>query len=194
MNIILDPLPYTVEVAGEEVAINWDFRALMLFEIAMQDPRLSDVEKAREGLGLFYPNGAPDHEETVEQLTWFYSGGKEKEQEDEEEEGAPRRRENIYSYEHDADLIYAAFLSQYQIDLSTVTDLHWWKFLALFKGLHEDHLISKVMGYRGMEITSDMSKQEKEFYRKQKRLYALPDMRSDKDKEEAFHDSLARLF
>lgn len=198
MNIILDPLPYTVEVAGEEVEINWDFRAMMLFELAMQDPTLDYVEKAQAGLELFFTYddyasfSQEDFAEASKALIWFYSGGKD--HKPKQNDAEPAKREAIYSFEHDADLIYAAFLSQYKIDLSKVGDLHWWAFQALFKSLNEDHLISKVMTYRSIKITPSMSNEDKKFYKKMKSLYRLPDMRSQEEKEEAFNEEVGSLF
>ena len=42
-------------------------------------------------------------------------------------------------------------MSQYGIDLIDIEELHWYKFLALFKGLKDDEIISKIMAYRGYE-------------------------------------------
>lgn len=57
------------------------------------------------------------------------------------------REEIVLDYAIDADYIYAAFLSQYGIDLLDVKELHWHKFLALFKGLKDDEMICKIMSY-----------------------------------------------
>ena len=100
----------------------------------------------------------------------------------------------IYSFEHDAEYIYAAFLDQYGIDLQDIEHLHWWKFRALFKGLKEDTLISKIMGYRSIEITNNMSDSEKKYYRKMKQIYALPDNRTQEEKERAFTNAIASIF
>ena len=50
--------------------------------------------------------------------------------------------------------------------------------------------MSKIMGYRAMDISSDMSKAEQKHYRKMKELYALPDLRSQDEKEKEFAESL----
>ena len=50
---------------------------------------------------------------------------------------ATNRRTQIYSFEHDAPYIYAAFLEQYGIDLTQENDLHWWRFKAMFDSLSE---------------------------------------------------------
>lgn len=62
-----------------------------------------------------------------------------------------RSKEILFDYRIDGAYIYAAFMSQYGIDLVDVEELHWYKFLALFKGLKDDEIICKIMGYRGYE-------------------------------------------
>lgn len=51
-------------------------------------------------------------------------------------------------YTIDADLIWAAILGQYGIDLLDVEELHWWKFLAMIRGLNESTKMREIMGYR----------------------------------------------
>ena len=54
----------------------------------------------------------------------------------------------VIDWEIDGDLIYAAILGQYGIDLYEVKDLHWHKFLAMIKGLSEQTKLREVMQYR----------------------------------------------
>lgn len=54
-------------------------------------------------------------------------------------------------YTIDADLIWAAILGQYGIDLVEVEELHWWKFLAMIRGLNESTKMREVMGIRCYE-------------------------------------------
>ena len=190
-NILIDPLPVTVMVAGEEVSIATDFRTGILFEMLVQDGSIDKEQKAQTALELWYPKGLPTYTEqsvveAVDQMLWFYlcgkstgdkpSAGKEKQQ----PKGIARR---IYDFDVDAPLIYAAFLAQYHIDLQDVEDLHWWKFAALFAGLNEEHEISKIMGYRSIELATIKNKAERERYTKLQAKYALPDNRSVEDKE-----------
>lgn len=60
--------------------------------------------------------------------------------------------EKAVDYTIDADYIYAAFLEQYGIDL-VESDMHWYKFQALFRGLHDTKL-NEIIGYRLYENTS----------------------------------------
>ena len=51
-------------------------------------------------------------------------------------------------WEIDAELIYAAILGQYGIDLFDIEYLHWHKLLAMIKGLNESTKLREVMQYR----------------------------------------------
>lgn len=196
MNILIDLLPEHVEIDGKKYPINTDFRISILFELLMQDKSILDREKVYMALNLYYPKIPHDLVQAVDKMLWFYRCGKDDEN-DSVRNGSPagsRKAGMIYSFEHDAEYIYSAFLDQYGIDLQDIEHLHWWKFRALFKGLKEDNLIVKIMGYRAIEITDDMSDSEKKYYRKMKQIYALPDNRTQEEKERDFTNAIASLF
>lgn len=184
MNILIDELPESVEIEGIEYEINTDFRISMLFELMMQDPDITDEEKVENALELYFPQIPPVEyiSETIDVIMDFYSCGKDKLVSNGKSNSKGKAKQ-IYSFESDADYIYAAFLDQYRIDLQDIEYLHWWKFKALFNALKEDNEIVKIMGYRSINITNDMSKHEKEFYKKMKELYKLPDNISKNEKE-----------
>ena len=64
------------------------------------------------------------------------------------------------------------------------------KFKALFNDLNENIQFSKIMSYRAMDLSKIKDKDMKKQYRKLKTLYALPDMRSEEEKESDFADEL----
>ena len=143
-------------------------------------------------LNLYYNlNDITDIKKAVEDIIWFYKGGKnEKENVDKEVKKSNSKEKQIYSYEFDAEYIYSAFMEQYNIDLNSIKYLHWWKFKALFNSLNENVLFSKIMGYRAMNINKIKDKDMKKHYKKMKKIYALPDMRSEEEKENDFADAL----
>ena len=96
----------------------------------------------------------------------------------------------MYSFEHDDRYIYAAFLSDYGIDLQDVEDLHWWKFRAMFLALNDSCEFKKIMGYRSMKITSKMSKEQRAFYEKMQRIHALPIPDDEQEKYDAITKAL----
>lgn len=189
-NMLIDKLPETVLISGAEVKINTDFRAGIIFEIMMQDNAVDNIQKIRYALDLFYEARPFNVEEAIDQILWFYSAGKGWRETNEGNAKTEESMRRIYSYEHDDDYIYSAFISQYGIDLQKVKYLHWWKFRSMFNGLSEDQQIVKIMGYRGMKITGRMSKEQQRYYRRMQRLYALPVPQDEKEKQDAITEAL----
>ena len=187
-NIILDVLPETVEIDGVEYQINSDFRISILFELLMQDDEVGKRQKLMSGLRLYYPVVPQNLTEAVDKMIWFYRCGREAEEDRPGKSGG--RAKQVYSFQYDDDYIYAAFLEQYGIDLQDVEDLHWWKFRALFKGLREDTEIVKIMGYRSIEITSKMPKEQSEFYKKMQSVHALPIPDAEKEANDLLTEAL----
>nr|DAN65714.1 MAG TPA: hypothetical protein [Caudoviricetes sp.] len=192
MNILIDKLPCSVIVDNIDTEIVSDFRTSILFEQLMKDNSVNDDVKIELALNLYFPNQyIINTVDAVNKIIWFYSGGKDIK----ESSGKSNSSNiNIYDFEQDADYIYAAFMEQYKIDLADIDYLHWWKFKSLFYGLNKDIQLSKIMFYRSVELTDDMTKNERKFYRDMKRLYALEDMRSEEEKEQDFNDCLAGMF
>lgn len=170
INFLTENLPETVNIDGAEVPINTDFRISLQFEMLIQSD-IPDKEKIVKALKLYYPKIPQNIETAVERIIEFYSGNSEKN--DSKSKSSGRKIQPVYSFKYDADYIYSAFLQAYNIDLTTV-EMHWYKFRALFKSLPEYCEIVKIMGYRAMPITSDMSKKQQEHYRKLQKIYALP--------------------
>lgn len=192
MNILIDKLPCSVVVDNIDTEIVSDFRTSILFEQLMKDNTVNDDVKIELALNLYFPKQyIINTVDAVNKIIWFYSGGKDIKESSGKSNSSTI---NIYDFEQDADYIYAAFMEQYKIDLADIDYLHWWKFKSLFYGLNKDIQLSKIMFYRSIELTDDMSKNERKFYRDMKRLYALEDMRSEEEKEQDFNDCLAGMF
>lgn len=194
MNILIDKLPCSVIVDNIDTDIVSDFRTSILFEQLMKDNSVNDDVKIELALNLFFPNQyIINTADAVNKIIWFYGGGKDIKESSNKSSNSSKNA-NIYDFEQDADYIYAAFMEQYKIDLADIDYLHWWKFKSLFYGLNKDIQLSKIMFYRSIELTDDMTKNERKFYRDMKKLYALEDMRSEEEKEQDFNDCLAGMF
>ncbi len=188
MNVILDKLPNKYE----DLFINTDFRISMLFELLMQDNEISDEEKLEQAVILYYDNRKGNLEKafnnlkkSTEGILWFFRCGKEDEEEKQKVKTNRKEEKQIYSYEFDANYIYGAFKAQYNIDLQD-DKLHWWKFKALFESLEDKNRIVEIMGYRSIDLGKIKDKDEKARYKKLKKIYALPDMRTKEQKEADF--------
>lgn len=179
MNLLMDDLPYYVIVGGEEIPIVTDYRTGILFEQVLNDPDLSDDEKLRTVLQLYYGDlifslltDMDRIQEALTNIMWFYRCGSDKTAETDAGSDDPET-DPPFSYEYDAAYIYAAFVEAYGIDL-TKNRLHWWQFRALFLALPENVQFCKIMSYRAMEIPAKMSKEKKKFYQRMKRIYKIP--------------------
>ncbi len=188
MNILIDALPDTVNVRGQKYEIRTDFRIAMMFEILMQDDSIRPQDKTKKALSLFYPEIPPDLKKATDAMLWFYKCGKE-DNPQRKKLAARKGKTRVYSFEYDDDYIYAAFMTQYGIDLQDIEYMHWWKFRAMFNSLDKDIQFSKIMEYRSVEINSIPTEQQP-FYRKMKRLYALPVPDDEQEKLDKIEQAL----
>jgi len=189
MNMLLDELPTSVVIDGIQYDLNFDFRYSVMFEMLMFDDEIGDTDKLKKALKLYYGDHIPkDINQATDKIMWFYRCGKEETQK-------TRRRkrsgssERYYDFDHDDAYIYSAFLQQFGVDLQD-EDLHWWKFKAMFQSLSEETEFVKIMGYRSIKITQNMTKSQKDFYLDMKRIHALPLPKTEVDKIKAIEAAL----
>ena len=159
MDLTKKALPNTVMVGGRAYSIYTDFRLWMMFEIS--------VSKMKRGetidISYLFKNDMPAYCDLRELFKFSRP-----------ESPLPRQisHSNVIAldYELDSDLIYAAFLGQYGIDLFEVAELHWHKFLALLNGLNDSTKLREVMGYRCYEKSTD---RDKDVYEELRRAWEI---------------------
>ena len=186
MNILVDKLPTDYE----GLKINTNFRSFILFELLMQDREIEKEDKIALALDLFYDEFPQNIKKAFDGIVWFYTRGKKIKEEKNSKKQQKNVKKKIYSYEYDADLIYTAFLDQYRLDLNDIEYLHWFKFKAMFEGLKSENKICEIMGYRAVDLSKIKDKEEKKRYKKLQREWALPDGRTEEEKERDFADAL----
>ena len=130
-NILTSTFPKSLTVNGEEYAIYWDHRSCLRIMAALESGDLTRWEQYLYLVQALYEDVPSDFNAALMQALWFLHGGREL-----EEASAKADTRRTFSYEQDAELIYAAFSTRHGIDLA-VTDLHWWRFRALFSDLRE---------------------------------------------------------
>lgn len=144
MDLSIKGLPNVVRINGSLFSINTDFRLWMRFENEVARMKKDD----RIDVSYLFKNEMP----AVCNLYDLFDFSRPYSE-------LPRGKEQAdvitIDYEIDSDYIYAAFLSQYGIDLIDIEYLHWHKFLALMKGLKEDEIIKKIMMYRNYVKTDN---------------------------------------
>lgn len=187
MSILTEPLPTSLIVKGQECPIRYDFRTWIKVSMAMASC-VENISQIVKILKLVYISVPPNLEEALVQVMKFCSRSSKISKSSKE-----RSNQNVFDYEYDADIIFSSFMQQYRIDLTT-SDMHWWTFKALLEGLSEDTRFAKAVQYRTMDLSKIKDKDTRKFYADMKRVYALPDNRTEQEKEQAFAKSFPSLF
>lgn len=184
MNLLIDEVPTTVIIDDVEFEINSDFRISMMFELLINDPELSERERLYQALILYYPIIPSNLEAAVDKIMWFYKCGKEEQEENNNTNKSSGKKtvKKIYDYEHDSEIIFASFMKSYNINLQR-DNLHWWEFKSLFDNIDEDSKLYKIMEIRSVNLSQVKDKDKKNYYKKMKDLYKLPDNISKSEKE-----------
>lgn len=140
MDLTRKGLPNVVEIDGSPYSIYTDYRVWMRFE--------NEVAKMQQedhiDVSYLFKNDMPGYCSITDLFAFSRP-----------QSVLPRSIGDsdviALDYELDSELIYAAFLGQYGIDLIDIPELHWHKFLALLKGLNGQTKLREVMGYRCYE-------------------------------------------
>ena len=174
--MLLRSLPdkYTETVNGTERVLRFhtDFSQWMRFEELITDSAVPEDMLMVTALRMIFPEEFPmDISRASMFVLWFYRCGAPIKETSAYRSVLTQSR-RAYSYEHDLPYIAAAFMEKYGIDLWE-SDMHWWKFHALFQGLH-DCKFTDICGYRSAEITDDMPEYRRDFIEKMQECYALP--------------------
>ena len=150
--------------------INTDFKCGIKISLALDDWQLGDDERVLTALSLLYGEGIPDDMNiALDGLRWFLTCGKEADKAsysdiddvDNAKESVNVKGDDIsFDFEVDASNIYAAFLKNYNIDL-TKTDMHWFQFIALFSNLKNTSL-NDMMYYRTIDLSQYKGEQKAE--------------------------------
>lgn len=189
-NILTDRLPHTA--AGYE--LDTDFTSWIIYEEILHDDDLTPEEKIREILLAVIRDPETlkpeDLDAVMTDIIRFHTVGaydpKERRQSNR------KRQDEAYDFYIDRELILAAFMQAYGINLAEA-HMHWWIFHALLVGLPDSTTFSKIMGYRVCD-TSNMPKQTREEYNRLKARFAIKRKRQKpRTKAEAEADMLAQV-
>ena len=166
-------LPESVEVDGSLYAIHTSFKYFLRFIelLATKDAKPQDFD-------FMYKRQKPqDRESGLIALIQFCNPP----QELPRTQGGEESGEKAVDYAIDADYIFAAFMERYGIDL-VENEMHWYKFQALFKGLHDTKL-NEIIGYRLWENTSGKRDAYTRQMEKMRAAWELPPENGEEDED-----------
>lgn len=181
-----DPLVNTYTFQGKEYSLNLAFDTVLDCYDAYKHPAMDIYDKMEVIMKWLFGDEIPtdDFDEQLkiwEDITQNIIGSKEEtiqydlagEPMDLPEDS--EAYEQTVDLEYDAELIYAAFLQAYRIDLiNEQGKLHWTKFIALLHGLPEETPLKKIMDIRGTKLEKIKDKSTRDMYREQKEKLRIP--------------------
>lgn len=191
MNLFSQDLPDTITVDNTQYEINTDFRVWVEIDRLLTEGKGMSPQILASILELSFKDKTlpPKLEDTLSAIINFYGCN---ETSSKKASKGAKSQKRIVSFTYDSGLIYAAFLSQYHIDLTCIS-LHWWKFRALFDGLTDEHKLSEVMKCRGTDALKIKDKERRMYVKRMQEQYKLPDNRSIEEIERDNIENLASL-
>ena len=155
--------PEYIKINNEKIKINTDFRVGLACQRVAQDKTISDFERALAIEYLLIGEKCfeiQDQEHLLKLLLKYLSLDEE-----------VKNDKPDMDFMQDADLIYASFMSDYSIDIEK-TDMHWWTYIKLLRGLTEDSVLNRVREIRNMDV-SNYDEKTKQKILKAKKEFAL---------------------
>lgn len=157
-------LPDAIEVSGKFYKIQTGHSYWFRFaQLIKERCYLTDFDH------LYLGDVPEDRQAGVESLVGFYQEAKE----------IPRTEgddgERVIDYDIDSDMIYAAILQCYGVDLMK-EQMHWHKVRAMLAGIIDTRM-NEIIGYRASRDTKNKELQ------RMKRIWALPPEQKEEDKE-----------
>lgn len=176
--------PEYAEVGGIKYKINTDYRvALRCFEV-IEDASICDEERALAVIFLLFGEVPTSHLDDFLRIAGDYLRCGEK-----AETQVSANRDMDFTA--DEKYIVASFMSDYQIDLSSV-DMHFWQYIHLIQGFTDRSIMSRVREIRNYDLEELKDPKARAKMVKAKEAVALPDKFSRA--EQSVIDEFEKLF
>lgn len=168
---LYEDLPHHVMIKGKKHRVNLDFRNVLRMLDILADKTLT--MEARELLAGRCVSRHPC-EGLAFAVQSLIRGN---------DTRAVTDHKRVTSFDQDADMIRAAFLQAYGIDLWR-EKMHYMKFMDLLKNLPEDTQYMNIVGIRArpMPKATKYNREEREWLQNAKRQYALKESEEDRDR------------
>lgn len=175
--------PNRISVNGKDYIINTDFRNWISFCTVFEDYELMDDEKLLLSLRLAYRNFNNKmlfDKKFLDSAIDFFRCNRNR-------NSHSGRKQYLFDYVEDWEMIVADFQHYYHIDLKTIEYLHWFEFIQKLNSLPETCQFMKVLGYRGADLSKIKDKNERARIAKLKSIYRL-----QKEDDETEYDNFMR--
>jgi hemoglobin-like flavoprotein len=175
-------LPIAVEIDGEQHNIRnkCDYRVVLDVFSALNDNELTDEEKLKCALFIFYENLSEieNLESAVKQMFYIISGG---------EEQTNENKPQLMDWEHDFPVLVAPINKVLGCEVRSVPYLHFYTFLSAYMEIGEC-VFSTIVSIRSKRAKGKkLDKWEEEYLREHRKMVELP--RKLTAEEQEFLDS-----
>ena len=168
---MFSPKPRILVINGQKTPVDPDFRIMCEYSEAISkndESGLCGIASRFFFAGL--PEGVSEKAAADSMLDFYIAGlapgggGK--------KSSAMENPEPSFDFEEDEAYFFAAFLSEYGIDLNTVK-LHWFDFCAMFRGLPDECRLKRIISIRSESLSDIKSSSERARVRRLKGVFAL---------------------
>lgn len=176
-------LPTTATVGGKEYDIRSDWRAILDIITAIEDPDLTERERAYVGLVIFYPDfeniPQSDYQEAILQLYSFIAVGA-----TEEELKNEKKKPKLVDWEQDFQLLIGQINKVAGCEIRALDYLHWWTFISYYNEIDGESTFARVVAIRDKKARGkSLDKDERSFYNRNRSMIDLKARYSDKEKD-----------
>lgn len=160
-------LPKTVMNGGKELDIRYDFRPILDILEVVNDPELSDEDKAEAIIGIFYvnPEEITDIRAAIKECFLFIDAGQEQK----------KKSAKLVDWQQDFQYIIAPINRVIGTEIRSIPydaernegGFHWWTFLGAYMEIGSECLFSQIVNIRDKKARGKkLEKYESEWYRR----------------------------
>lgn len=146
--------PEYIEINNKQYKINTDFKVALACFRALDDEEINDIARVYaiislllgvvENKNIIIPQfNNKELKKVIELLMNYLSCG--------ENDNTTINKKDM-DFIQDKDYIYASFMTDYRIDLEN-TQMHWWKFCNLIKGLTDKCILNRIRDIRNTDLS-----------------------------------------
>lgn len=173
-------LPTSLMVCGVEYDINSDYRAALDIFAAINDPELTDADRADAVIEMLYTDfdkmPYSHHQDALREALIFLNGGK---------EDRPQKQKSpvLVSWEQDFSYIVSPVNRIIGQEIRGMEYLHWWTFLSAFYEIG-DCTFAQIVRIRDHKARGKkLDKIDAEWYRKNRDIVDIKTTYTEKEKE-----------
>ncbi len=167
-------LPIAVEISGKSHPIRnkCDYRVVLDVICALNDNELTDEEKIKCALFIFYEDisSIDDFDTAIKEMFRIINGG-------EEEEQTLENKPKLMDWEHDFSILAPQINKVLKVEIRNPNAyFHWFTVLGGYYGVDpENNIWANVVGIRSkLAKGKKLEKWEQEFYREHRKMVELP--------------------